>query len=60
MAFAPLFPITKRVGYTESVTQFLVELQQNPQLFQDLWTVPSINLTQEGNNLGHDKGLEIF
>ncbi|RIB23275.1 hypothetical protein C2G38_2171759 [Gigaspora rosea] len=36
MAFAPLFPRTRKYRYAESVAQFLSDLQNNPQLLQDL------------------------
>ena len=60
MAFAPLFPITKRIRYTESVARFLVDLQRKPQLLQDLRTVPSINMTQKGHYFAYDEALETF
>ena len=36
MAFAPLFPATRKYRYTESVARFLLDLRSNPQFLQDL------------------------
>ncbi|RIB04079.1 hypothetical protein C2G38_2223353 [Gigaspora rosea] len=60
MAFAPLFHITRKYRYAESVARFITELRNEPQLLQNLRTVPSINLTQEGYYFAFDKALETF
>ncbi|RIB25902.1 hypothetical protein C2G38_2030652 [Gigaspora rosea] len=60
MAFAPLFHITRKYRYAESVAQFITELRNEPQLLQNLRTVPSINLTQEGHYFAFDEALETF
>ncbi|RIB18026.1 hypothetical protein C2G38_2185794 [Gigaspora rosea] len=60
MAFAPLFHITRKYRYAESVARFITELQNEPQLLQNLRTVPSINLTQEGHYFAFDEALETF
>ncbi|RIB00931.1 hypothetical protein C2G38_2051275 [Gigaspora rosea] len=60
MAFAPLFYITRKYRYAESVARFITELQNEPQLLQNLRTVSSINLTQEGHYFAFDEALETF
>ncbi|RIB26762.1 hypothetical protein C2G38_2138146 [Gigaspora rosea] len=60
MAFALLFPRTKKYRYSESVARFLSDLKKEPQFLQDLRTVPSINLTQPGHYFAFDESLETF
>ncbi|RIB03902.1 hypothetical protein C2G38_2048881 [Gigaspora rosea] len=60
MPFAPLFHITRKYRYAESVARFITELQNELQLLQNLQTVPSINLTQEGHYFAFDEALETF
>jgi hypothetical protein len=60
MAFAPLFPITRKYRYAESTARFLSDLQNKPQFLQDLRTIPSINLTREGHYFAFDEALETF
>ncbi|RIB19593.1 hypothetical protein C2G38_2136489 [Gigaspora rosea] len=60
MAFAPLFPATRKYRYAESVAQFLSDLRSNPQFLQDLRSIPSVNLTREGKSLAYDESLETY
>ena len=59
-AFAPLFPITGKFRYAESVTIYLGKLHQDPEFCKRLHQVPSINLTREGHYLGYDEALETY
>jgi len=59
-AFAPLFPITGKSRYAESVTRFLAHVSKNPELKKRLQAAASINLTRKNHFLGPDEALEIF
>lgn len=56
--FVPLFPITGKFRYAESLAIFLGKLHQDPGFRKRLQRVPSINLTREGHYLGYDEALE--
>ncbi|RIB30020.1 hypothetical protein C2G38_2153765 [Gigaspora rosea] len=60
MAFAPVFHITRKYRYAESVSRFISELRSDPQFLQALRTVPLVNLTQEENCLALDEALETL
>ena len=60
MAFAPLFPVTGKRRYAESVAYFLSDIKSKPYLLQHLQAVPSVNLTQEGHYFAFDEALETF
>jgi hypothetical protein len=57
-AFAPLFPITGKSRYAESVTRFLAHVSKNPEFKKRLQATASINLTENNRCLGHDEALE--
>ncbi|RIB19711.1 hypothetical protein C2G38_2181144 [Gigaspora rosea] len=42
LAFASLFPATRKIRYTESVARFLLDLQRNPQFLQTLEQYPQL------------------
>jgi hypothetical protein len=59
-AFAPLFPITGKSRYAESVSRFLIKTCRNPFLQKKLQVAASINLTRENHYLAYDEALETF
>ena len=59
-AFAPLFPVTGKNRYAESVSHFLMTVERNPALKARLQTVGSINLTADEHFFAFDEALETF
>ena len=59
-AFSPLFPITGKSNYAQSVVFFLESVQRNVGQKELLKHICSVNLTREGCYFGFDQALEYY
>ncbi|RHZ80869.1 hypothetical protein Glove_131g84 [Diversispora epigaea] len=59
-AFAPLFPAAGKLKYASSVSHFLAQVHDDPQLRKLLQTVCSVNITNEGHYFAFDEALETY
>ncbi|RHZ60918.1 hypothetical protein Glove_350g163 [Diversispora epigaea] len=57
--FAPLFLASGKSRYVESVTRFLTQLNQDPELQAILHLACSVNVTNDKNYFAFDEAMEI-